>query len=135
MTARPLGPLRDAAAGIGGPLEAALSAGRTEDVFGSLVTELERLAPVVLVLEDLHWADDATLDVVAYLVRRIENLPVALVLTMRNDGSAGDHPLFGVLGRPGRIPGPPSCRCRRCHRPPSSNLRRVRCGPARRCTH
>lgn len=98
MTARPLGPLREAAAGIGGPLEAALAAGRTEDVFGSLVTELERLAPVVFVLEDLHWADDATLDVVAYLVRRIQNLRVALVLTMRNDGSAGNHPLFGLLG-------------------------------------
>ncbi|WP_447152742.1 helix-turn-helix transcriptional regulator [Nakamurella sp. GG22] len=98
MTARPLGPLRDAAAGIGGPLEAALTAGRTEDVYGSLVTELERLAPVVLVLEDLHWADDATLDVVAYLVRRIETLPVAVILTMRNDGSAGEHPLFGLLG-------------------------------------
>ena len=98
MTARPLGPLRDAAAGVGGPLQAALSAGRTEEVFGALVTELDRLAPVVLVLEDLHWADDATLDVVAYLVRRIETVSVALVLTMRNDGSAGDHPLFGVLG-------------------------------------
>ncbi len=98
LTARPLGPLRDAASGIGGPLEEALLSTRTEEVFSTLVAELRRLAPVILVIEDLHWADDATLDVLAYLVRRIESLPAVLVTTFRDDGSVGEHPLFGLLG-------------------------------------
>ena len=98
LTARPLGPLRDAAAGVGGRLEESLLAGRTEDVFGALIAELERLAPVLLVVEDLHWADDATLDVIAYLIRRIETLSAAVILTFRDDGSPGEHPVFGLLG-------------------------------------
>ena len=60
LTARPLGPLRDIAGRIGGELESALLAGRTEDVFGAFVTKIQARRPTVLVIEDLHWADDAT---------------------------------------------------------------------------
>jgi DNA-binding CsgD family transcriptional regulator/tetratricopeptide (TPR) repeat protein len=105
LTARPLGPLRDIAGRIGGELESALLAGRTEDVFGAFVTEIQARRPTVLVIEDVHWADDATLDVLAYLVRRIGSLPTTLILSFRNDTAGRKHPLYGLLatGGDGRI--------------------------------
>jgi DNA-binding CsgD family transcriptional regulator/tetratricopeptide (TPR) repeat protein len=78
LTPRPLGPLRDAAAGT--PLADALDGDR---VFDAALAELR--TPTVLVIEDLHWADDVTLDVLGYLARRIETLPSLLLLTFRDD--------------------------------------------------
>ena len=49
-------------------------------------------------LEDVHWADAATLDVVKLLGRRIDNLPVLLVLSYRDDELDRRHPLRVVLG-------------------------------------
>ena len=56
-----------------------------------LVAELELApAPTVLILEDVHWADDATLDAITILGRRIGSLPAVLVLTVRaRRGAAG----------------------------------------------
>src|SRR5687768_7877361 len=69
---RTLGPLRDVA-GSDGPLAAALADEQPIDaVFGALLEELAAEPPTVLVVEDLHWADDATLDVLGYVARRIE---------------------------------------------------------------
>jgi predicted ATPase len=56
------------------------------------------LRPTALVLEDVHWADEATLDVVRFLGRRIARLPAILVLTYRRDVLEPDHPLHRVLG-------------------------------------
>ena len=52
----------------------------------------------MLVLEDLHWADDATLDVITVLGRRIGTLPALLVLTLRGGEVPPAHPLHAVLG-------------------------------------
>jgi len=52
-----------------------------------------REQPTVCVLEDVHWADEATLDVITVLARRIEELPLLLLLTFRDDEVAADHPL------------------------------------------
>lgn len=52
----------------------------------------------MLAIEDVHWADAATLDVLRYLVRRIEELPVVLVLTYRDDELRRDDPLRQLLG-------------------------------------
>ena len=71
-TPRPLGPLLDVAAAAG-HLLAVLSAGGPRDqAFAALVEDLttSRL-PTLLVLEDLHWADEATLDLVRFLGRRV----------------------------------------------------------------
>jgi predicted ATPase len=68
VTPRTLGPLRDAVRGERGPLAAALAAGDREAVLTTLLAELGNATrPTVLVLEDVHWADDATLDVLRYL--------------------------------------------------------------------
>ena len=86
MAPRTLGPLRDAALGRDGPLAAALADDEpVEDVFTALLEELAAEPPTVLVVEDLHWADDATLDVLAYAARRVEAAGALLVLTFRDD--------------------------------------------------
>lgn len=104
VAGNPLGPLREAARGTGGPLEAAVDSGRMDDVLDASVDEMSGPSPVVLVIEDVHWADDATIDVLAYLARRIEALRVLLVLTYRDDAIGQNHPfqrLVGALaGRP-----------------------------------
>jgi len=50
------------------------------------------------VLEDVHWADDATLDVLGYAARRVESLPALIVLTYRDDEVGPRHPLQRLLG-------------------------------------
>jgi DNA-binding CsgD family transcriptional regulator/tetratricopeptide (TPR) repeat protein len=97
-TPRPLGPLRDAAAGTGGPLAAALAQPGAEPVFAAVVAELAGATPAVLVVEDLHWADAATLDVLAHLARRLAGLPAVLVLTYRDDAVPAASTLHRLLG-------------------------------------
>ena len=96
-TPRPLGPLLDIAEEVGGELAAAVREGVSPGVLVSaLVHELRGGPPVVVVLEDVHWADEATLDVVRLLERRIETLPVLLLATYRDDEL--EDPLRIVLG-------------------------------------
>jgi DNA-binding CsgD family transcriptional regulator len=82
ITPRPLGPLRDVAREAGGALAAALDKGR-EAVLDAALDELAQRA--VLVIEDLHWADDATLDLVALLGRRLVRTPGCLIITSRRE--------------------------------------------------
>ena len=53
--------------------------------FTEAVHALGRAQPLLLVIEDVHWSDDATLDLVLHLARRIGPQPIALVLTFRSD--------------------------------------------------
>ncbi len=64
---------------------------------GALAQAL-RDRPTILVLEDLHWADGATLDVLRLLARRIDPLPVLVVATYRDDELHHSHPLRMALG-------------------------------------
>ena len=101
LTPRALGPLRDAArSAADGPLAAALSPRADPGlVFAAVCDELAAPpSPAVLVVEDAHWADGATLDVLRYLGPRVQNLPAVLLMTYRDDALARDHPLRGVLG-------------------------------------
>jgi DNA-binding CsgD family transcriptional regulator/tetratricopeptide (TPR) repeat protein len=96
---RPLGPLRDLATRLGGPLAAALAEpGRLDDVFPALLDELAGARPTVLIIEDAHWADTATLDVLLYAARRVAATAAVLVLTFQDGGLAADHPLHRLLG-------------------------------------
>jgi DNA-binding CsgD family transcriptional regulator len=69
----------------------------------ALRTELTTVRPTVLAVEDVHWADDATLDVLTYLVRRIRQLPAVLVLTFRDDEVASLARFFGLVSRAERV--------------------------------
>ncbi|HEX7001360.1 MAG TPA: AAA family ATPase, partial [Trueperaceae bacterium] len=52
----------------------------------------------LLVFEDLHWADEATFDLLRFLSRRIAEAPVLLVATYRDDELGSEHPLRQLLG-------------------------------------
>jgi len=97
---RPLGPIRDLAGAVSEPLERALASGAlAHEVQTLLLTELElEPRPTVLVLEDVHWADDATFDSITVLGRRIGSLPALLVLTLRTGEAPPGHPLHALLG-------------------------------------
>src|SRR5262249_335811 len=61
--------------------------------------ELEACSPTILVLDDLHWADEATLDVLTLLGRRIDRLGATVVLgTYRDDELRAGQPLRVVAG-------------------------------------
>src|SRR5689334_361542 len=97
LTPRTFGPLHDAVRPLGGPLAEAL---RSADRDRVLSESLALLAgpPTVLVVEDAHWADDATLDVLRFVGRRIADLPAVLVISYRDDEIDRNHPLQRVLG-------------------------------------
>src|SRR5437764_1644269 len=48
--------------------------------------------------EDVHWADEATLDVLKLLARRVATVPVLVVASFRDEGLDSGHPLRRVLG-------------------------------------
>ena len=99
FTPRPLGPLLDLARLIQGALQEQVESGaRPHDVAAALLRELESPAPTVLVLEDLHWADEATLDVVRLLAGRVGSVPALVVASYRDDQLHRTHPLRIVLG-------------------------------------
>jgi DNA-binding CsgD family transcriptional regulator/energy-coupling factor transporter ATP-binding protein EcfA2 len=98
-TPRVLGPLRDLAGRVGTALSQAIESGDRTQVSDALRAELDRPdQPTMLIIEDVHWADEATLDVLRFLVRRIASLPAVLVLTYRDVDLARDHPLQQLLG-------------------------------------
>jgi len=98
FTPRPLGPIHDMAGDAGGPLLAALTSGADRvTVFATVLDEL-RSRPTVAVFEDAHWADEATLDVIKYVGRRIDGSPSLLIVTFRDDEVGAQHPLRLVLG-------------------------------------
>ncbi|HEX6618364.1 MAG TPA: AAA family ATPase, partial [Solirubrobacteraceae bacterium] len=98
VASRTLGPLHDAAMGSTGPLAAALADDAPVDrVFAALLEELAEARPTVLVVEDVHWVDDATLDVLGYAARRVEAIGAVLVLTTRDELDPR-HPLHRLLG-------------------------------------
>ena len=107
QTPRPLGPFLDLAAGGARRVEAALEqAAKPYAIYAALVEELQvtRGRSIVL-LEDLHWADDATLDVVRLLARRVRLLPGLVLATFRDDELAATHPVRLLLGELAGTPG------------------------------
>ncbi len=92
-TPRALGPFLDVAAALG------LDAPADRDgLLGALVDALGGGRPTVIVVEDAHWADDATLELLAMLGRRAGDLPLALVVTYRDSEVDSDHTLRRVIG-------------------------------------
>ena len=99
FTLSPLGPLVDIAAVTGGELEALVADGApAHAVASALLRELAGREPTIVVFEDVHWADEATLDVLRLLSRRIAGLPALLVASYRDDELARAHPLRVAVG-------------------------------------
>lgn len=100
FTPRPLGPVYDIATGdLTHILDLLHSGADWFAIAAALHTALlESSIPVLLVFEDIHWADEATLDLVKYLGRRIHQTKTLLILTYREDEAGSKHQLQSVLG-------------------------------------
>jgi DNA-binding CsgD family transcriptional regulator len=95
FTPRALGPFVDIADGAG-----------PHDLVRALIDELTSgRGPGVLVVEDVHWADEATLDVIKLLARRLDTLPALVIASFRDDELSVTHPLQIVLGELAGRPG------------------------------
>jgi DNA-binding CsgD family transcriptional regulator len=78
-----------------------------QQLFGAvlgMLTELAEASPVLLVLEDLHWADRSTRDLVTFLSRMLRSERIALALSYRTDDMHRTHPLRAVVAELQRLP-------------------------------
>ena len=75
------------------------------DAVRTLMTRQSERSPVVVVLEDLHWADRSTRDLVAFLARTLGSSRVMLVASYRSDELDRRHPLRPLLAELVRLPG------------------------------
>jgi DNA-binding CsgD family transcriptional regulator/tetratricopeptide (TPR) repeat protein len=103
-TPAPLGPFVEIGRQLGGALaELVAREAAPRDVALALLADLAD-APVVVV-EDVHWADQATLDALRVLGRRVDATDALVLATYRDDEIEGDHPLRVVLGELASSPG------------------------------
>ncbi len=99
FTPRALAPFLDAAEQAGGELAAVARRGVTPyELLPFLLEELRTRRVTVLVLEDLHWADEGTLDVLRLLSGRIDDVPVLVIGSFRDDEIGREHVFQLVLG-------------------------------------
>lgn len=107
---RPFGPFVDAFTAASIPLPSELSQGapgaqpiveveryRVHGAFADALADLAASAPVVVAIEDLHWADSASLELFSYLARKLRSRRVLTLATYRDDELHRQHPLRGAL--------------------------------------
>jgi DNA-binding CsgD family transcriptional regulator/tetratricopeptide (TPR) repeat protein len=103
FTPRPLGPLFDIGAQLGredGELAALCRQGAARDgLFAALLAELDTPAAFpIVVIEDVHWADEATIDLLTFVGRRLVRRAALMLVSYRDDELGEDHPLRRALG-------------------------------------
>ena len=100
LTPSPLGAIHDLALLAPEQARTALLAAGNAATAAVVLAELARTSPgpVVLVVEDVHWADDASLDTVRHLWRRTEQVKMLLLLTYREEELDDRHPARRLLG-------------------------------------
>src|SRR5262245_15345518 len=96
-TPRPLGPLIEIAAQL--EVDAALP---RDQLFAEILRALEQQSTILLI-EDVHWADDATADFLLYAGRRLENLPAMLIATYRDDEVRSNETMTRLIGEFARL--------------------------------
>ncbi len=105
FTPRPLGPILDIGERTGGVLQNALERGaKPHEVVVLLLRMLRSSGPSIVILEDVHWADEATLDVLRLVARKVESAPALFVASYRDDELDRSHPLRLVLGELATLP-------------------------------
>jgi DNA-binding CsgD family transcriptional regulator len=100
-TTLPYAPLVDALRPLG---ESVPEGASQAHVFEALLALFDRLGPVALVIEDLHWADPSTRDFLTFLVRNARAEPLFMLATYRSDELHRRHPLRPVLAELERAP-------------------------------
>jgi predicted ATPase len=98
FTPRPLGPLHDMAAQLQGEVLALLHSDANRTAIFSAVLDALQTSPAIAVFEDVHWSDEATLDLLRFLGRRMARTTALMVVTYRDDELGSQHPLRPVLG-------------------------------------
>jgi DNA-binding CsgD family transcriptional regulator/tetratricopeptide (TPR) repeat protein len=98
-TPRPLGPLNDIAGELGGELLGAFRASRPpHELFQSFLHQLRTDGhPSIVVVEDAHWADDASADFMKFVARRIARCSALLAVTYREEEVSARHPVMRAM--------------------------------------
>jgi hypothetical protein len=117
FTPAALGPLLDVASQLDGELlQLCRAEAKRDQLYGALLRQISNLETLtVIAVEDVHWADEATLDLLSYLGRRVQHLRVLLLATYRDDAIVADDPLrltLGALAASERLVGSAWRRCR-----------------------
>ena len=98
-TPRPLGPIIDVADSLDRSFAELVERGAAHgEVLRGFLAALQVRPRLIVMLDDLHWADEATLDVVRFAGRRMHSTQALLVGTYRDDEVGRDHPLRVVVG-------------------------------------
>ena len=96
---RPLGPLADIAAQLSDRIAPLIREAQRADVFEATRNALaSRVTAAVVIFEDIHWADEATFDLLRFLGRRLAGVRVLLIATYRQEETGPNHPLRMLLG-------------------------------------
>ncbi len=100
FTPRPLGPLLDLAGQLGGELlDLCRAQAPREELFTALLRQVSEPGTLnVVVVEDVHWADEATVDLLRFLGRRLRDAAALLLVTYRDEGLATGDPLRLAVG-------------------------------------
>jgi len=99
-TPRPLGALQDMAPSLGGGLDQLIESGASPHaVFAAVLARFASPGrPNLAVIEDVHWADEGTLDLLRFLARRLGPTRTLLIATFRDDEVGPRHPLTVLMG-------------------------------------
>jgi DNA-binding CsgD family transcriptional regulator/tetratricopeptide (TPR) repeat protein len=103
LAPRPFGPFIDLGEALGGELSDLIGEGaKPHAVARALLRDLNQTdGPSLVVLEDLHWSDEATLDVLRLTARRLSGISALMLVTYRNDELGPWHPLRALIGELG----------------------------------
>jgi DNA-binding CsgD family transcriptional regulator/tetratricopeptide (TPR) repeat protein len=97
-TPRPLAPLYDMAGKMNSRIIENLDLGVPRpSIFTMFLSEINLKTASIVVIEDVHWADESTLDLIKFLAKRINKYRTLLLLTYRNDEINSSHPLKFAL--------------------------------------
>lgn len=111
FTPRPLGPLYDIAEQLNNDLLKLLSNEASRNlIFSTFLNSLQSYSNTnIVIFEDVHWADESTLDLIKFLGRRVNRTNSLILITFRHDEINSEHPLRTVLGD---IPSKDVIRCK-----------------------
>jgi DNA-binding CsgD family transcriptional regulator len=104
---RPYGPVLDVLAALDRGAASLTPAATKREQLDAIVDRFARITAkhaVVAVVEDIHWADAATLELLAFLAPRLERMRMLLIASFRPDALGAGHPSFAALGSVLRTP-------------------------------
>jgi len=77
---------------------------RLFETVARLVQDAARLSPLIIMVEDLHWADESSRHLIDFLIRAVAGVPVLIMISYRTDELTRRHPLRPFLAEIGRVP-------------------------------